>query len=178
MNDPSIVTFTGKAVNPLDPDPETIDIIDIAHALSRMPRFTGHCRGDHAYTVAQHSVLVSCELPPKHALTGLLHDASEAYLGDLARPIKLDKGLGAMYRMVESRLMGTIADKYGIDWPLPVRVKQADDQLLRAEVRDLMADHKLFNGLKRGKAYIRTITPWPPRMSYDMFLLRFEELTI
>src|SRR5271165_7548492 len=81
-----IQTYTGRVMYPLDPRPEEINIIDIAHALSNLCRFTGHVRT--FYSVAEHSVRVSQHCDPKDALWGLLHDASEAYLADMSRPMK------------------------------------------------------------------------------------------
>ena len=84
-----IRTYTGKYINVFDPDPEMIDIEDIAHSLSNTCRWGGHCRK--FYSVAQHSVMVVDWLPvsdSKLRLAGLMHDATEAYLTDLSKPIK------------------------------------------------------------------------------------------
>jgi hypothetical protein len=82
----SILTYTGCMFDLLDPDPERIDLRDVAHALARIGRFTGH--GDQIFTDAQHSVLV-CDLAPAHLKRwALLHDAEEAYVGDVSSPMK------------------------------------------------------------------------------------------
>lgn len=81
-----IQTYTGKCFYPLDPRPEDIDIRDIAHSLSMLCRYNGHCRK--FYSVAEHCVHVSKLVPPEHALWGLLHDAEEAYTSDIPRPLK------------------------------------------------------------------------------------------
>lgn len=178
MSDPRIVTKSGRAVNPLDPDPDTILIEDIAHALSNSCRFTGHVSS--FYSVAQHSVLVARSLPKEHALWGLLHDASEAYLSDLARPIKQFEGLGATYRRVEKRLMQVIAKKFGLPWPEPKVVKEMDNAVLAAEIHFLMPAHELFTKQLKdlGMSFWATpITPWTPRFSYDTFLLDYGQLT-
>ena len=83
-----IITFTGKIIDPINPDPEDIDIRDIAHSLSQQCRFTGHT--SEFYSVAEHSVLVSEAVPARDAALGLMHDATEAYLADLAKPIKAE----------------------------------------------------------------------------------------
>jgi uncharacterized protein len=163
-----IVTYTGKAIEPLNPDPALIDIRDIAHALGNVARFCGHTRT--LYTVAQHSVLVSRNVPPEHALVGLLHDASEAYLSDIARPIKQQPEFGTVYKAAEERLMHAIGEALGFDWPPPACVKRADEMLLRSEQRDLMPDLLRFEG----DEYLpEPINPWPPEFAKFMFLCRY-----
>lgn len=81
-----IQTATGGQFWPMDPQPDEIDINDIAHALAMLCRFGGHCL--RFYSVAEHSVLLSHAVPPEHALWALLHDATEGYLVDMPRPIK------------------------------------------------------------------------------------------
>src|SRR6266496_642804 len=133
-----IVTFTGKYVSPLDPRPEMIDIRDIAAALSNQCRFTGHtvyAGFPVFYSVAQHSVLVSQICDFNDAAWGLLHDASEAYLSDLARPLKYHNSLGDIYRFSERQLMDAICTHFGLPLKMPDSVKWADDVLLRSEAR-------------------------------------------
>ena len=86
---PWMQTHSGAHVHLLTPEVDEIRLLDIAHALSRIPRFTGHTRGHYAYSVAQHSVWVAETVPGPMALAALLHDAHEAYLGDIATPVKL-----------------------------------------------------------------------------------------
>jgi len=82
-----IQTYTGKRFWPLDPRPEDVDILDIAHSLSLLCRFTGHTSS--FYSVSQHSILVAQEVPKRLRLWALFHDAAEAYIGDIARPTNL-----------------------------------------------------------------------------------------
>ena len=134
-----IQTYTGKQFWPLDPRPEDLDIVDIAHALSNICRFTGHCRT--FYSVAEHSCHVSIILPPELKLWGLLHDASEAYLCDIASPVKHQM---PHYQRFERRLMLTVAERFNLlaeysNYPeLPTLVHEADMTLCATEVRDLM----------------------------------------
>jgi hypothetical protein len=134
----SIFTYTGGFMRPLDPSPEDIFIEDIAHALANQCRWTGHVA--EFFSVAEHSMNVAKLVPKELRLTALLHDASEAYLADLARPIKKAPGLGEVYLEVEARLEAAIAERFGID-PDPLghkAVKQADEQALWAEAKALL----------------------------------------
>ncbi|GAC1393246.1 MAG: metal-dependent phosphohydrolase [Polyangiales bacterium] len=139
-------TFTGRAVDILAPDPASLVIEDIAHALARINRFTGQHLGEH-YSVAQHSVLVSHLCDPDDAFEGLMHDAAEAYLGDVASPVKLamrqiaDERGGmsrSPYDILEQRMERAIATRFGLRWPWPASVKRADLVMLATEARDLM----------------------------------------
>jgi hypothetical protein len=139
----AILTASGGVFWPLDPRPDEVELADIAHALSHLCRFTGHVRA--FYSVAEHACHVHdlLELDGHDGNTcrwGLLHDASEAYIGDVARPTKMaGEGFGTAYRDVEQRLMDVIAQRYGLRPTLqPAVVKAADDRLLITERRDLM----------------------------------------
>ena len=130
-----IKTFSGLKMYPLDPRPEEISLTDIAHALSNICRYTGHCR--EFYSVAQHSVYVSVYASEANAMWGLMHDASEAYLCDIARPVK--RFLSG-YHEAEDNLMKCIAEKFGMSWPMPEEIKTLDNRFLMAEARDLGLD--------------------------------------
>jgi len=131
----SIDTYCGIDFHPFNPVPSMVVIEDIAHALSNLCRFSGHCR--EYYSVAQHSVLVSSILPRELKLAGLLHDGSEAYLQDICSPIKKSPQF-EMYRTLEAGVEAVIAQKFGYTFPLDPRVKEADLILLSTEMRDLM----------------------------------------
>lgn len=161
---------------PMDARPEDIDIRDIAHALSRQCRFGGHTRG--FLSVAQHSVMVSYECQPRDALWGLLHDASEAYLLDLPRPIKHLPEMQP-YRDAEARLMLVICRRFLINPKMPVSVSAADECLLATEARQQMrmADpgwHAWTKGITPLPERIRS---WPSWYARWRFLRRFRELT-
>jgi hypothetical protein len=126
-------TYSGKVFWPLDPRPEDVDIVDIAHALSMQCRYGGHCQ--RFYSVAEHSCLVSGALSTEHALSGLMHDASEAYLQDIIRPVK---GWLAGYGEIENKLMECIAARYNFTWPMPIAVKDTDNRILLNEQAALM----------------------------------------
>lgn len=131
-----IQTFSGVAFYPLDPRIEDFRIEDIAHSLSLQCRFTGHCR--EFYSVAEHSVRLSYIVPPYDALWGLMHDASEAYLMDLARPIKRYSAMGHLYQEIKVGLMASICKAFGLALEEPESVKLADRVMLVTEKRDLL----------------------------------------
>ena len=170
-----IETFHGRRVDPVAPDPSQIAIDDIAHALARQCRFTGHVRD--FLSVAQHSVHVSELVPPEHALAALLHDASEAYLSDLARPVKVQPAFKRVYGLAEERLMRTIAGVFGLAWPFPDAVKLADDAVLRAEARDLLPHSGGWWREGTGAPAPFAIVAWAPEEAEWRFLARFNQLT-
>ena len=175
-----VQTASGTKVWPLDARVEEILLSDIAQHLSNLCRFTGACRK--FYSVAQHCVLVSKLCPPEHAMWGLLHDAAEAYIGDLPRPLKHsgDGNLfGKHYQEVEERLLGVIAERFGLVLPIPQVVQEADRWMLAAEARDLMDDPDWavkFAGTHPSLAKVPTIRPWKPRRARVEFLLWFYSL--
>lgn len=129
-----IRTFTGIYMNVFEPTLEMICIEDIAHALSNQCRFGGHL--PEFYSVAQHSLNCSYLMDNKELkLAALLHDASEAYLLDIPRPIK--QGL-SNYKKIEDGLMRLIAEKFGFEYPLHPEVKKIDETMLQAEWDCLM----------------------------------------
>ena len=166
-----IQTRSDRKFRPLDPDPAAIDVGDIAHSLALQCRFNGHCRT--FYSVADHCVRVSRVVPAEHALWGLMHDAAEAYLADLPRPIKVQM---PSYREAEDRLLQVIARRFGLPWPLPEAVHLADNVLLATEQRDLMGPPPEPWGLTEGPLPDR-IVPLSPEEGRAAFLARFEELT-
>lgn len=126
-------TATGAQFWPLDPRPEEVHIEDIAHALSNMCRYAGHCT--RFYSVAQHSVYVSRHLPEDLKLWGLLHDASEAYAVDIPRPLKR---FIPGYREIEDRIMSAIAARFGLVGDMPKEVIRVDNAILCDEASQLM----------------------------------------
>ena len=136
MSQACIETATGITFDILKPTVEMVQIEDIAHALSQMNRFTGHCK--FPYPVSQHSCFVSHLVPDEFALWGLLHDASEAYIGDMNRPMKHFSTAGEAYRRVEKHLMNIICDKCELSREEPEAIKEADNWMLYAEKAQLM----------------------------------------
>lgn len=131
-------TYTGIAFWPLDPRPEEVSLMDIAHGLAHQCRYNGHCLS--FYSVAQHSVLVSQWLGSHGrfdlAVWGLLHDAAEAYVGDVIRPLKR---MLPQYAEIEAKVERCIAERFGLELPMPAVIKEADNAVLIAEAESLMA---------------------------------------
>jgi uncharacterized protein len=166
-----IQLVSGKPFWPLDPRPEEIEISDIAWALSNLCRYGGHCR--RFYSVGEHSVLVSRLVPSEYALWGLLHDATEAYLVDLPKPIK---DYMPTYRTAEYQLANCIAIRFDLSWPMPEPVKYADQQIRFAERAALLTPSELEWNVS-GEPPDVTVNAWPPVVANSAFHQRFRELT-
>ena len=134
-----LITSSGRRFWPLEPRVEDVDLADIAHALANVCRYGGHART--FYSVAEHSVLVARHVPIAYAMHGLLHDATEAYLGDVVRPIKHHPAMLA-YREAEAFLEAVIAEHFGIVWTPEARaaVKEIDDRILADERAALLPE--------------------------------------
>jgi len=169
-----IQTISGIAFYPLEPRPEEIQIYDIAHALSHQCRFAGHCR--QFYSVAEHSVRVSRTVSPEFSLWGLLHDAAEAYLVDLPRPIKKWCEMGRLYQEIEDNLMLAICARFGLDPEMPAAVKEADTVLLVTEKRDLMVAQPKPWEAEAAEPLPERIYPQSPYWAKVFFLERFQML--
>lgn len=167
-----IGTFVGGRFSYTNPETSNIDVVDIAHALSNVCRFAGHTR--EFYSVAQHSVLVSLNVPPEDAIDGLMHDASEAYLGDVASPLKW---LLPDYKIIEAKCEDEIRRRFGLGAKKPPSVKIADMRMLATERRDLINhDGTEWLCLAGVDPYDFRITPMAPKDAERLFLLRFKEL--
>lgn len=181
-----IVTSTGGVFYPLAPHPYHIDLEDVAHALSNICRFTGHCR--EFYSVAQHSVYVA--RLAQHAagedaagLLGLFHDAPEAYLCDIARPLKRQPAFAA-YRVAESRLFAAVVEAFELNTRYLDAVLEIDERIVTNEAYALLP--RIPEGWALRLGYTRAelqeqlgvtqIDPWPPAKAKGEFLQAYHRL--
>lgn len=182
--------LSGRRLDLLDPSPFDVEVDDIAQGLARVARWNGQTEGDHAFSVAEHSVIVEALCgqlqplwPAKWRLAALLHDAAEYVIGDMISPFKA--ALGYDYKAFEARLEGAIHMRYGLPAVLPAKVKtvikQADKACAFFEATQIAGfsveeARKFFGPPPRGVAL--TINPLPARAAQDAFLERFEALVL
>lgn len=173
---------SGDVFDPMDPDPDKILLGDIATALSNQCRFTGHVQ--RFYSVAEHSVHVSRCVPPQHSKAALLHDASEAYIGDLNSPMKNETELGRLYREVEAPLQAMILHKFGVEtmeWE--DSVKTADEFMREIERLQLLPRTAAGDELWAEWPADSSLVPqhcwpqcWAPEMAKVLFMERCKEV--
>ena len=172
VEDVWVLTGHGKRFYLAEPDASLIDINDIANTLANICRFNGRTRS--FYSVAQHSILVS-EICADDPLAGLLHDAAEAYIGDVIRPLKkLLKGVTE----IETAITREIGRALNVDFERlrHARIKHADRVALATEIRDLMPDWP-ENTEPRSEPEPRRIVPLRPRLARKAFLDRYRALS-
>ncbi len=171
---PEILTKSGNFFNFLSPHESEFDITDIAHGLSNICRFNGQC--SHFYSVAQHSVLASMHITPEFAFDALMHDAAEAFIGDVTSPLKQ---LLPEYKIIEHRVEQEISNRFGVSFPLPPQVKEIDLIMVVTEKRDLLP-HIIPAGswecVRNIVPLTAKIDPWPPAVAYACFLNRYHQL--
>jgi len=185
--------LSGRRLDLLDPSPLDIEIEDIAHGLARVARWNGQTFGDHAFSVAQHSLLVErilClqggERAPAERLATLLHDAPEYVIGDLISPFKAV--IDAPYRRVEERLHAAIRLRFGLPAMLPSaiagRIKKADQAAAYFEATKLAgfsdAEAARFLGRPGGigvDAIAGMLTPWPAKKAELLYLKAFRTVS-
>lgn len=164
-------TYTGVRFYPLDPRAEEIDPRDIAHALSLLCRYGGHV--DRFYSVAEHCVLMAEAVPPEYALAALLHDATEAYVCDVPRPLKRQL---AGYREIEDNVWLAIASRFGVDPAVPSIVKEADNRILLTERDALMPNTRYSWSVDGMEPLPVTVAGWPPEIAEVRYLATLRRL--
>lgn len=183
--------LSGRRLDLLDPSPLDIEIEDIAHGLARVARWNGQTVGDHAFSVAQHSVVVEeivahlrPALEPRWRLAALLHDAAEYVIGDMISPFKA--AIGGDYKLIEERLKRAIHIRFGLaaepldDLNRLIKIADRASAYLEATALAGFAiaeARKLFGApdlpLRDFAAYLE---PMRPAVVEARFLARFAEL--
>ena len=164
--------YGGTPFYPLEPNPDAIDIDDIAHSLSMLCRYNGHCL--RFYSVAEHSVLLSHTVDPENAKWALMHDATEAYFGDMVRPLKHQM---PAFMAAEDNLEAVIAGKFGLCLPMPAQVKEHDTRIVVDEREQNMAPSSLPWLLLDGYRSLGvTIQCWSPDRAKAEFMSRYLQL--
>lgn len=169
---PAIATATGQYFNFLEPDPLLIDIRDISTGLSNTCRFGGQCK--RFYSVAEHCVLMSHIVPERFALIALMHDAAEAFTGDIPKPLKQ---LLPDFAVIEERVEFAVSQAFGIPVKLPPEIKTADRQMLCAEQMQVMGNSDEWVHTQATKPAEITVRFWTPPQAEEQFTARFNELT-
>lgn len=176
-----IQTFSGIQFYPLDPRPEDIDIEDIGHGLSNICRYGGQV--DKFYSVAEHCFLMSHAVPRRFALEALLHDAAEAYVGDMVRPLKM---MMPDFQRAEDKILQVIFKKFSVLTALQTNtsvvslsraVKEADSRILLDERNALMRNTKHPWDVEELEPLGVRVMPLSPTGARNAYLARFEELT-
>ena len=179
-------TVSGRKIDVSNPDPATIEITDIAWALSRMPRFSGHSIPYVPYSVAQHCIRVAEDLKeagPRIQLLGLLHDAAEAYINDLPSPVKHIPEIHAVIKKLEDNLLLAVYKAIGIDPITP------DEELIVKSSDKIQQAVEAYNFMySRGADWnlpdvsFKKLQEFEPPMTsleaYDKFLSFFDELKL
>lgn len=182
--------LSGRRLDLLDPSPLDIEIVDIAHGLARVARWNGQTHGDHAFSVAQHSLLVEAILaqtPGRQGrsprLAALLHDGAEYVIGDMISPFKVL--LGNEYHEIEARLLAAIHRRFGVRYPVTARLKariKAGDRAAAYYEATTLAGFgeteaaKFFGQPRDVDPTGLDLTPWPAAIAEKRFLKRFAGL--
>ncbi|WP_428644376.1 YfbR-like 5'-deoxynucleotidase [Roseibium sp.] len=187
--------LSGRRLNLLDPSPLDVEISDIAHGLARVARWNGQTIGNHAFSVAEHSLIVEeialqlkPDLAPHWRLAVLLHDAPEYVIGDMISPFKAV--IGEAYKGVEARLQGAIHLRFGLPAEIPQTVKKlakrADIICAYFEAVELAG----FDEEEAGRIFGRPrnfplnsdgklrygLEPLPVAKAQEKFMARFDEI--
>jgi len=180
--------ISGRRLDLLDPSPVDVEIDDIAHGLARVARWNGQTLGDHAFSVAEHSVVVERivgelypDMEPKWRMAALLHDSSEYVIGDMISPFKA--ALGVDYRIFEDKLETAVHVRFGLPAKTPVaikkKIKRADRMSAYFEATQIagFSHDESIDFFGRPPAGLHVdINPAPPKVAQKHFVARFNEL--
>ena len=168
---PTILLNSGNYFDLLRPHDSVFTIEDVAHGLSNVCRFAGQC--DQFYSVAEHSYHVSFLVPPEDAFQGLMHDATEAFIGDVTKPLK---DILPEYRVIERHIEAEVCARFAVTLPLPDSVKLADTQMLVAEQMVLMRNADAWYATRGAGPADVALHCWSPAEAKMNFLRRYTQL--
>jgi uncharacterized protein len=168
-----INTATGRRFNLAEPEAADVAIEDVVLSLGKICRFLGHTR--QFYSVLQHSVYVARISTPGDTYAALLHDAAEAYIGDIVSPVgrQLIRISGGLYSGWKKRIEAVVAEALFVPWPMPPAVAIADKVVLATEARDLFPGCNVAKVSKEPPAKDLHIEPWPEQTAQRQFLSIF-----
>lgn len=173
-------TATGKKYYPLEPRADEVEIETIAHHLAMRARYNGATKD--FISVAEHSFWVSMFEPHIDPLEKLLHDASEAYNGDLIRPLKYDASFSGPFKRVEDLNERAVAERFGLQYPFPASVKRADEAVTTAEIAQAIIKdpNDVWNNPLHDADVVAPITIqfWDWKTAKQMFLARFRAIML
>lgn len=173
VSGPVIALFGGSYLNLVAPEASVITMPTIAHALGNLCRFTGH--SNKFYSVAEHSYWGSRSIDPKFSREFLMHDAAEAFIGDVSSPFK---GLLSDYKRIEHGLNQAIAARFGLRYPWPDEVKEMDLRMLKTERLQLMSAPGTWDVLADVEHLPIQLRCWFPAEAKKKFLNRWSALSV
>lgn len=168
---PTILLFSGSYFDFEAPETSNFTIEDVAHGLSMICRFAGQC--GRFYSVAQHSVHLSEIVPPQDAYQGLMHDAPEAFVGDMAKPLKV---MLPEYSVIEKRVEAAVFERFKVAVPLPSTIKEADVLMLVTEQHHLMKNRDDWEYCRGRTPLDMELPSWSPGQAKSRFLKRYYAL--
>lgn len=171
VSGPSIILSDESYFNFLEPEKCSFSLRVIAHALSNICRFGGHC--PQYYSVAQHSVYVSQLVPSEYAFQGLMHDSAEAFVGDVCKPLK---DLLPDFKIVEDNVERALFELYSLSLPLDPSIKEADIVMLATEQKQLFGNEDTWGYCGGRQPADLTITYMSPEQAEEFFVNRYFEL--
>ena len=180
QSDVWIGTYTGRRFHPFAPRVEDVALEDIAHSLAHQCRYNGHCRV--FYSVAEHSIHLAGQMPDPLALLGLMHDAGEAYVSDIVRPIKPYLAIHSgpernSFKRIEKDILRVIAYRFDLPWPVPAAIEAADLRMLATERLRLFDDRMpAWEDIAGVEPYPIGLPCWEPEDVAWRFHKRFAEL--
>jgi len=170
---PMVELFSGCCVDLSNLDASQVSILDVAHSLAHICRFTGHSRK--FYSVAEHSVIGSYQCEPEAAYDMLMHDVTEALIGDVSTPLK---SLLPEYRLLERELTWRLSEQFRFHYPFSPLVRESDLRMLATEREQLLKpSRQQWACLENVKPYPVTLEGWPPERAKQEFIDRYLDLT-